>query len=250
VKYNPRMDVFIVGAVLVTSTLSGVFGMAGGMLLLGILLVRLPVAEAMVLHGVAQGIANGARAAISFKHVRPSIVGIFTLGTALVLASFGPVGFVVSAPIAMLSLGIIPLTEPLWKRLHPPSIERFAGAFSCGIVVTSFHLAVGTGGPLLDLFFVRSKLDRHGIVATKAAAQTVGHAAKVAYFTVAIGSTGPSTLNPGAWLSLGAMAVVGTYLGRLILDRMSEQVFRRGVRTLIVAIAITCVARGLFMLLG
>ena len=38
-----------------TSFLSGVFGMAGGMILVGILLVMIPVPEAMMLHGVTQG---------------------------------------------------------------------------------------------------------------------------------------------------------------------------------------------------
>jgi uncharacterized membrane protein YfcA len=35
-----------------TSFLSGIFGMAGGMILIGILLALLPVPEAMMLHGI------------------------------------------------------------------------------------------------------------------------------------------------------------------------------------------------------
>ena len=44
-----------------TSFLSGIFGMAGGMILVGILLVLLPVPEAMMLHGVTQMASNGWR---------------------------------------------------------------------------------------------------------------------------------------------------------------------------------------------
>ena len=43
------MDFFIVIAVFFTSLLSGVFGMAGGMLLMLVLLLRMPLADAMVL---------------------------------------------------------------------------------------------------------------------------------------------------------------------------------------------------------
>src|SRR5262249_47189838 len=45
-------------AVISTSFLSGIFGMAGGMLLMGILLLLMPFAAAMVLHGVTQMASN------------------------------------------------------------------------------------------------------------------------------------------------------------------------------------------------
>ena len=44
-----------------TSFLSGIFGMAGGMILIGVLLALLPLPEAMVLHGVTQMASNGWR---------------------------------------------------------------------------------------------------------------------------------------------------------------------------------------------
>lgn len=49
-------------AVLATSFLSGVVGMAGGMILMGILLMMMDVTAAMVLYGVTQIAANGWRA--------------------------------------------------------------------------------------------------------------------------------------------------------------------------------------------
>ena len=48
-------------AMIGTSLLSGIFGMAGGMILIGVLLVLLPVPEAMMLHGVTQLASNGWR---------------------------------------------------------------------------------------------------------------------------------------------------------------------------------------------
>jgi len=48
--------------VLVSSFLSGVFGMAGGMILLGVLLVYYDVSTAMVLFSIIQFAANGWRA--------------------------------------------------------------------------------------------------------------------------------------------------------------------------------------------
>ncbi|HSN19689.1 MAG TPA: hypothetical protein VLS49_03380, partial [Usitatibacter sp.] len=54
----------LAGATLATSFVSGILGMAGGMMLLGILLAVLPVPTAMALHGITQLASNGGRAAM------------------------------------------------------------------------------------------------------------------------------------------------------------------------------------------
>ena len=57
-------------AVLVTSFISGIFGMAGGLILLGILLLYLDVAPAMVLFGAIQTASNGWRAMLWWRFIR------------------------------------------------------------------------------------------------------------------------------------------------------------------------------------
>src|SRR3954469_789928 len=52
----------LTASVLSTSFISGVFGMAGGMILIGFLLSFMPLAPAMALHGITQIAANAARA--------------------------------------------------------------------------------------------------------------------------------------------------------------------------------------------
>ncbi len=52
-----------------TSFLSGIFGMAGGMILIGVLLALLPLPEAMMLHGVTQMASNGWRGLLWWRHV-------------------------------------------------------------------------------------------------------------------------------------------------------------------------------------
>ena len=47
---------------LVTTFLSGIFGMAGGLILIGVLLVLLPIQTAMVLHAVTRMASCGWRA--------------------------------------------------------------------------------------------------------------------------------------------------------------------------------------------
>ena len=53
----------LIGVTIVSSSfISGVFGMAGGMVLLGVLLVYFDVATGMVLFSIIQFVANGWRA--------------------------------------------------------------------------------------------------------------------------------------------------------------------------------------------
>ena len=52
-----------------TALLSGVFGMAGGLILVGVLLVVMPLPQAMVLHAVTQMASNGWRALLWRQHI-------------------------------------------------------------------------------------------------------------------------------------------------------------------------------------
>src|ERR1700751_556328 len=67
---TPPILVALAVVAVVTSFISGIFGMAGGMLLIGFLLVLLPVPVAMVSHGVIQIAANGWRAWLWRHHIK------------------------------------------------------------------------------------------------------------------------------------------------------------------------------------
>ena len=65
------LPVMLLLAVVMTGTafLSGIFGMAGGLVLVGVLLALLPLPEAMALHAVTQMASNGWRGLLWRKHV-------------------------------------------------------------------------------------------------------------------------------------------------------------------------------------
>ena len=63
-------------SVFLTSTLSGVFGMAGGLVLLAILFTILPVATAIAVQGAIQIVANGSRAWFSREHIDWRVLAI------------------------------------------------------------------------------------------------------------------------------------------------------------------------------
>ena len=74
------IGVALVSVVFFTSMLSGVFGMAGGLVLLWFLLLVFPAGTAMAVHGVIQLTANGSRAWLSRHYIVWRIVAFMALG--------------------------------------------------------------------------------------------------------------------------------------------------------------------------
>src|SRR5262245_59570334 len=98
----------VAATILVTSFISGIFGMAGGMILLGVLLIYLDVAPAMVLFGAIQTAANGWRATLWVRYVDWSIVWRFLVGSTLMFLVLRSVALLPSKAMLYFGLGLIP----------------------------------------------------------------------------------------------------------------------------------------------
>ena len=230
---------FIIILGFVTATLSGVFGMAGGLVLMGGLALVLPVSAAFVTHGILQLVVNGWRAILHAKHVRWDIVGWYALASALAGVAVALISLVPSKPVLYLLMGLVPGLLWLPQRMinldaaHPPQ------AFVSGLLVTGLNLTAGVAGPLLDLFFVRTSLTRHAIVATKAATQVFAHLAKILVYGAPL-IAGVGAVIPPLWVFALAipLSMAGTFAGGLILDRMSDVNFKRWTRWIVTGIGV------------
>jgi uncharacterized membrane protein YfcA len=237
----------LAAGIVVTSFLSGIFGMAGGMVLMGLLLAIMPLSAAMVLHGVTQMTSNGWRAWLWREHVSWRIVGTFALGSVLAALGFAAVALLPSKGVALLVLGLTPFLAlalpPSWRL----NVVKPAHAVASGMVCMMLQLVAGVSGPILDVFFNQSGLDRKGIVSTKAAVQTLGHLLKLIYFGAALAIAG-GVLPP--WLLVAAviLAIVGTQTSRRVLDRLSDDQFRRWSRYIIMTLSFVYVGQGLYAL--
>src|SRR5204862_1897991 len=87
-RMAPVLILAITAVMVATAFLSGIFGMAGGLILIGILLVLLPLPEAMALHAVTQMASNGWRGLLWWRHVRWRLVVIYLAGCALALGAW------------------------------------------------------------------------------------------------------------------------------------------------------------------
>ena len=218
-----------------TSFLSGIFGMDGGMILVGILLVLLPVPEAMMLHGVTQMASNGWRGLLWLKHVRWMAVGAYVSGCALALIVWSFTRYVPSVPVALLLLGLTPFAVRLLPKNIQPNPESAVQGTIYGTVCMTLILLTGVAGPLVDSFFLGGKLDRREIVATKAICQIFGHAAKLIYFGALIDQTG--SLDPVVAVLAIVSSMIGTTLAKQVLEAMTDQQYRKWANGIIVTIA-------------
>jgi len=243
---TPLLMLGLCTVMVATSFLSGIFGMAGGLILIGVLLAILPVPDAMALHAITQMASNGWRAILWIKHVRWAPVGAFGLGCGAALALWSIAQLVPSKPIALLFLGLTPfLVRLLPNRLRPnPESLLHGGAY--GAACMALMLVTGVSGPLLDSYFLGGKMDRKQIVATKAMCQLMAHALKLAYFGGII--TQAASIDPVmAGLAIAA-SMLGTTLARRVLEALTEAQFRTWANRLITVIAGYYVAYGAYLL--
>ena len=229
---------FILVLSFVTATLSGVFGMAGGLVLMGGLALVLPVSAAFVTHGLLQLVANGWRAILHRKHVAWSIVALYALGSLIAGGVISLIALAPSKPALFLFMGLLPALLWLpqdWIRLDAAKPGQ---ALLSGIMVTGVNLTAGVAGPLLDIFFVRTALTRHVIVATKAATQVFAHLAKVVVYGGLMLRSQDGAGMPPMWLFAAAipLSMLGTVVGGRILDRMTDINFKRYTRLIVTAV--------------
>jgi len=217
--------------------------MAGGMIMMGVIAWFLPVHTAMVLHGFVQMISNGWRAILHRNHIQWRIIQFYVPGLLLALVVFMILGLVVNKALLFIFLGIMPFLQYLLPKNISLNIEKPKHAFSAGCVFTTLQLLCGVSGPIVDLYFVKTELNRHQIIATKAVTQGLGHIAKIFYFgaIVALNEELPAEVYFLAFLA----AVTGTTLSSFVLHRMTDAQFRRWSHGLIIVIALVYLGRGI-----
>lgn len=237
------LEALILGTVLLTSVVSGIFGMAGGMILMAVLVSVLSVGAAMMLHGAVQAVANGSRAWFLREHIQWRILPAYALGAALTVAVFIALTLVPDADLILIIVGVLPFLARAVPHLKGLDVTHLPTATACGIIVTAAQLFAGASGPLLDVFYLNAPLNRFQIIASKAITQAAGHVLKLVYYGLIVGVTD----SVPAWLYAVAIlvALTGTRLGTRLLERhFTDDRFRRVSSLVILLIAAVCVVKG------
>ena len=241
IEYLPEVAVLLAGA-FVASIVAAVAGFGGAAILLPILVALFGPRDAIPILAVAGLVSNGSRVALNHGSISWQIVGWFALG-GIPAALVG--GFLfAAAPLEALTrlIGAFLLASVAWRHLRPrPSGVLGPRTFTAIGAVFAFASAlVGSIGPIMAPFFLAAGLVKSAYIGTEAAASVVMQVAKlVAYGIAAILTPFMGALG---LLMVPAM-LTGTWIGKRIVDRMSERIF-------IAVIEVVLVATGVVFLIG
>lgn len=245
-----QTGIFIILAAGLCAVVSGLFGMAGGLIFMGIIASLMSVSAAMVVHGIVQSVSNGSRSTILRDHIRWDILAWQLIGALPAIALMMWAAFTPNKAQLFLVLGLLPLLLWLPKGVLAGDAEKPAHAVLCGAMVMGLNLSAGVAGPALDFFYVKTALTRKSIVATKAVTMFASHLVKIGYFGIPLMRTQGLADLPPIWVLILAIpaVIIGTKLGTSLLERFSDVGFRKYTRILVTLVGVVYIFRGLTLL--
>lgn len=227
---------------LCTSTLTGIFGMGGGLLLLGFMPSFLPIAAVIPVHGVTQLISNASRAYFSWSAIHWSVMPAFLLGGALGTAVFALVLQAISLNYLPLFIGGYILLSQ-WSNVFNRIVERFESFALLGFFQVGLALLTGTIGPVHMVMLNKRYSDRHEIVATAAAMMSIKHGLKViAFILIGVKLWQYSDVMIGMIIA----AIVGSYLGTKLRSKTNNAHFKLALKVILSLLAIKMIIQFFF----
>jgi uncharacterized membrane protein YfcA len=227
---------FLFISVVLASVLSALFGLAGGTMIMAVLTWTLGIKNAVPLHSVVQFVGNVARIGVYYKLIEWKIVRYFIILT-IPGAYFGGlcVDFFAEKWLE-LSVGFfILLTIVLPKPQFKNGINYNTFVF-LGFMSSFLGMLVAVSGPFIASFFVLNNVKKERLVATKSVCQGITQIVKLIVFIWVVRF---SFAQYGLLLCLlGIAAIVGTLIGRYLMEKMSEKTYNTLNNLLLGAIAV------------
>jgi uncharacterized protein len=216
--------ILLSGGAFLASTLASVAGFGGSAVLLPALVLVFGVRDAIPILTVAQLIGNSSRVWFNQREIDLPVVGWFALG-GVPAALVG--GFLfASAPLTFLTrlLGFFLIAVVVYRHAGKASTLRvpLRGFAILGAAFSFLSALLGSIGPIMIPFFLAYGLVKGAFIGTEALATVVMHLTKL----VAYGSSAILTIHSiTVGLALGSIMILGSFVGKKILDRLPERIF-------------------------
>ena len=162
-------QIILIIAALLTSSISAVTGMGGGIILLGIMAILIPEGYMVIaLHGIIQMVSNGTRTSVFRDHIKKNLISEYFIGAIVglglsifivyVLMHFHNVTTANQISFDYLK-PIIGLYILWYLYLRGPKKEQKNKLFIIvGFISGISSIFIGAVGPLIAPFFLRSDL--------------------------------------------------------------------------------------------
>lgn len=211
-------------AAFLTAMLSGIAGIGGGTILIGIFYaIGLAPAQAVPLHAIVQLVSNTSRVTAYFRHVEWRATGWFLLGCAPGPFLIAPWVQRANPHVIEAVLALLIIVSLIPKRSERSRLPLSAAFLIAGLLTGSVGMFVGASGLFVGRLFMRPEWRKETMIGTLALCQALGHLMKILGFT-SIGFAPFAQLD--VLLPLLIAVVLGTIAGKLLNQRLSEERFR------------------------
>lgn len=227
-------ELLLIPITFLTSCLTAVLGMGGGVLLIAVMPGLVPAAVIMPLHAATQLASNLSRAGFGWRDIDPGIIPAFVVG-ALAGAWLG------AEVYQRLDMHWLPAVIGLFILVFtwaPLPAVRGGGQLSLlllGFYQTGLGMVAGATGPVGAAVLLRRNTARDWLVVNTAVYMTLNHAIRVAAF-VALG------FSFAAWWPLLSGMIVAGILGSWVGTRLRHLVpqmnFQRLFRWMVTLLAL------------
>lgn len=235
----------------ITSTISAIIGMGGGIILLGIMAIIIPEGYMVIaLHGIIQLVSNTTRTFIFRKHIKRKILNKFLIGAAIGASLSVLIIFLliknynvktadqIDMDILKPLIGLFIIWNITLKKYFKNKIKN---KHNTSFVIVGFisglaSIFVGATGPLIAPFFLNKKLTKENIIANKAACQMITHISKIPIFIYFFNFNYINQYN--ILIPLIIAVFLGTNFGKKILGNISENLFKKIFQIALLVIAL------------
>ena len=226
----------IAAAAFLTAMLSGIAGVGGGTILIGIFYaIGLAPAQAVPLHASVQLVSNASRTIAYFRSVEWRAIGWFLLGTVPAPLLVAPYVAAVNPHLIELVLAGMILMSMLPATEHRALLPLRWAYLLAGVLNGSIGMFVGATGLFIGKLFLRPEWRKETMIGTLALCQFIGHLMKIIGFA----SIGFDPLHqPELLWPLLAAVILGTLAGKQLNQRLSEEHFRRLVNGILLVMAL------------
>lgn len=234
------MDELILGLItFFTSTIAGIVGVGGGMMLIVILPSFLPLNALIPIHGLTQVSSNLSRAIFGYKDVQYEVIPKFLLGSAIGIGMFAVVLNLISLEYVPLFIGVYILLS-LWSEKFNEKIKKYESYFLAGFFQTGLSMVVGATGPLTMTLLFKDYEDKNKVVATGAALMSITHILKVFVFMY-FGFVFFDYIGVIVAMIIGAIS--GSWIATKLRDKIDGKRFTMILKVLLSALAIQVIVK-------
>ena len=253
---NLHMEsIILILASFITSSISAVLGMGGGIILLGIMAIIIPEGYMVIaLHGMIQLASNTTRTFVFRNFLKKNLIKEFLIGALIgvsisiiiifLILQFFEVQSANQIKVEMLKplIGIFIIWYLFFKKKQTK--EKHGSFIKVGSIAGISSIFIGAVGPLIAPFFLNKNLTKENIIANKAACQMITHLTKIPLFIFLFNVNYISEYK--VLLPLILAVFIGTNFGKKILSFIPEALFKKLFKIALFIIAIRLIITPFF----